>query len=105
MRQMTEDTKRALAAIEPVAAELGIEVRADGRFLYCDGQAIGISCNSTFATVKEFIAYCAWWLSTTEGRFARMLNRDSRVVENSIKRYWISDEMVRMLEAEKEIEK
>lgn len=40
-----------------MAKELSIEVTADDTFLYCDGQAIGIGCNSTYATIKEFIGY------------------------------------------------
>lgn len=54
---MTEDTKRAIEAIEPIAKELNIKVSADESFLYCNGQAIGIGCNSTYATIKEFIGY------------------------------------------------
>ena len=54
---MTEDTKRAIESIEPIAKELGIKVTADDSFLYCNGQAIGIGCNSAYATIKEFIGY------------------------------------------------
>ena len=54
---MTEDTKRALKAITPMAEQLGIRVTADDKFLYCNGQAIGIGCNSAYATIKEFIGY------------------------------------------------
>lgn len=54
---MTEDTKRALEVITPMAKELNIKVSADRNFLYCNGQAIGIGCNSTYATIKEFIGY------------------------------------------------
>ena len=54
---MTEDTKQAIEAIEPIAKELNIKVTADDSFLYCNGQAIGIGCNSAYATIKEFIGY------------------------------------------------
>lgn len=54
---MTENTKRAIEAIEPIAKELNIKVTADDSFLYCNGQAIGIGCNSAYATIKEFIGY------------------------------------------------
>ena len=54
---MTEDTKRALEAIAPMAKELHIQVDADKSFLYCNEQAIGIGCNSAYATIKEFIGY------------------------------------------------
>ncbi len=57
MRQSTEDTKRALAIIQPLAKELRLNVSADGDFLYVDGQGIGISCNSTYATVMEFVGF------------------------------------------------
>jgi hypothetical protein len=40
-----------------MAKELHIQVDADNSFLYCNGQAIGIGCNSTYATIKEFIGY------------------------------------------------
>lgn len=54
---MTEDTKQALEIIAPMAKELNIKVLADRNFLYCNGQAIGIGCNSTYATIMEFIGY------------------------------------------------
>lgn len=54
---MTEDTKRAMEIIVPMAKELSIDVKADDSFLYCNGQAIGIGCNSIYATIKEFIGY------------------------------------------------
>ena len=54
---MTEDTKRAIEVIAPMAKELHIQVDADTGFLYCNGQAIGIGFNSTYATIKEFIGY------------------------------------------------
>lgn len=56
-RDMTSDTKRALEIITPMAKALNIKVTADDSFLYCNGQAIGIGCNSTYATIKEFIGY------------------------------------------------
>ena len=54
---MTEDTRRALQIIEPIMQELGVEVETTDKpcCLYLDGQAIGISCNSTYATVMEAI--------------------------------------------------
>lgn len=63
---MTNDTKRAIEIIEPMAKELKIEVSADDRLLYCNGQAIGISCNSTYATINEFLGYA----------FLRMCDRE-----------------------------
>ena len=54
---MTEDTKRALEIIKPLADELNISVDADRSLLYMNGQAIGIGCNSTLATVMEALGY------------------------------------------------
>lgn len=59
---MTEDTRKAMAMIKPIARELGIKVQADEQFLYCNCQAIGIAGNSTYATLTEFIAYCMAYL-------------------------------------------
>ena len=54
---MSEDTARALEVIEPMAKALNIHVRADRKFLYLNGQAIGIGCNSSYATIMEFVGY------------------------------------------------
>lgn len=86
---MTEDTKRALEIIGPVAKELNIEVSADYDFLYCNGQAIGIACNSTYATLNEFLGYAIIWLGSREYRY--------KVPENykkELKRYWFTDEQI-----------
>ena len=56
-RDMTSDTKQALEIITPMAKALNIKVTADDSFLYCNGQAIGIGCNSTYATIKEFVGF------------------------------------------------
>ncbi len=83
---MTNDTIRALDAIRPIAAELNIEVRADHDFLYCNGQAIGIGCNSTYATVLEFLAYCMVWMSQHEYRYKELPPDFAK----ALKRYWFS---------------
>ena len=87
-RPMTEDTKRALDIIAPMAKELNIRVRADGGCLYCNGQAIGIVCNSTYATVMEFIGYLIflWSKDKREPVPSRMAER--------IRRYWFSAEQM-----------
>ncbi|MBR6982112.1 MAG: hypothetical protein IKH75_01040 [Ruminococcus sp.] len=87
---MTEDTRRALEAIAPIAKELNISIRADRHFLYCNGQAIGIGCNSTYATINEFLAYCMVWLSRREYRFRNI----PEGFESALKRYWHTDEQV-----------
>lgn len=55
---MTEDTKRALDMILPIAKELGINrIHADDDALYVEDSIIGITYNSTSATLWEFIGY------------------------------------------------
>ena len=86
---MTEDTKRALEIIGPVAKELNIEVSADYDFLYCNGQAIGIACNSTYATPNEFLGYAMIWIGGREYRY-----RVPESYKKEIKRYWFTDEQI-----------
>ena len=92
---MTDDTKRALEIIAPMAKEFCIEVKADYEFLYCNGQAIGIACNSTYATVKEFIGYV----------FATVYKRDvfdmhgDKIPESVMKRVkscWFTNEQMKL---------
>lgn len=79
---MTDDTKRALDIIKPLAAELGIRVQADENYLFLNGQAIGIACNSTYATIMEFIGYLIflWAKDKCEAVPGAMTRR--------IRRYW-----------------
>lgn len=86
---MTEDTKRAMEMIRPIAKELGICVNADGNWLLCDEQAIGIACNSTYATVVEFIAYCMYHLDKRELRFRGVISWNEQAAD-AVKRYWLS---------------
>lgn len=90
-RRATTDTREALKAIRPLAKELRIDVEADGHFLYCDGQPIGIACNSTYATIKEFIGYV----------ILRSIDRDilehrkcglTGAQKDAIRMYWTSQE-------------
>lgn len=98
MIEMTNDTKRALDMITPIADLLGIEVRgADRYFLYLDDIAIGISCNSTWATVHEFIGYA--FLMEFARRFRPC--KITSTVENIIKRYWYSSEQVNQLKLDR----
>ena len=92
---MTDDTKRALEVIAPLAKELHIQVDADNSFLYCNGQAIGIGCNSAYATIKEFIGYV----------FATVYKHDvfdlhgEKIPANVMKRvksYWFTDDQLKM---------
>ena len=91
---MTPDTERALKIIEPIANALNIKVSADDKRLYIDDPyegeaAIGISCNSTYATLMEFIGLLTM-------RHAR--DRHWKLTKNqqeTIKRYWISMDALR----------
>ena len=90
---MTEDTKKALEIIRPMAKELRIEVDADEKLMYCNVQAIGISCNSTYATIKEFLGYAMWYLSKRgDCRY-----RIPRSLEEQIKEYWYSDAQLKQM--------
>ena len=87
---MTKDTEKALEVLRPVGEIMGVELDADDDgFLYCNGQAIGISCNSTYATVKEFIAYCMVKMSREENRY-----RLTDSLERNLKRYWSGPDAV-----------
>ena len=87
---MTNDTKRAIEAIAPIAKELNISIDADNDFLYCNGQAIGIGCNSTYATILEFLAYCMVWMSKREYRYKNLPDEFAA----ALKRYWFSKEQI-----------
>ena len=93
---MTNDTKRALEIIEPMAKELNIEVSADDRLLYCNGQAIGISCNSTYATINEFLGYAFLRMCQREYRFRDSLD-DALWLQEDIRRYWVSDAVLKKM--------
>lgn len=95
---VTEDTKRALEIIKPMADELNIRVRADGHYLFCNGQAIGIACNSTYATVMEFIGYLIFVWSKDKCEAV------PRAMSQRIKRYWYSDEQVEQFRKIREME-
>lgn len=93
---MTEDTKRALEIIEPMAKELNIDLSADDRLLYCNGQAIGIALNSAYATVKEFLGYAMIWIGQREDRW-----EVPEKYANEIKRYWLSKDQMKNIEKRK----
>ena len=88
---MTDDTKRALEAIEPMAKALNIQVRADGRFLYLNGQAIGIGCNSAYATINEFIGYAFLKVWMKDKYMYCELSGELR---DRIRRYWFTPEQM-----------
>ena len=92
---MTPDTERALKIIEPIAKALNIDISADdNRLLYIDDPyegetAIGISGNSTYATLMEFIGV----LTLRHARDRRW--KVSEKQQETIKRYWISMDALR----------
>lgn len=91
---MTEDTKRALEVIVPMAKELHIQVDADNSFLYCNGQAIGIGCNSTYATIKEFIGYVFATVYKKEA-FDMHGEKVPPKIMARVKRYWFTAEQLK----------
>ena len=93
---MTNDTKRALEIIEPMAKELNIEVSADDRLLYCNGQAIGISCNSTYATINEFLGFAFLRMCEREYRFRESIE-EAQMLQEDIRRYWVSDAVLKKM--------
>lgn len=97
---MTKDTERALEAIMPIAKVLNIKIDADDSLLYCNGQAIGIGCNSTYATINEFLAYAMIWLSKHEYRFKEIPAGYASI----LKRYWLSKEQLSKLQMRNEKE-
>ena len=86
---MTNDTKRALEIIGPLAQELNINVSADENFLYCNGQAIGIGCNSTFATLMEFIGFLLITVYAKDMLQTRGVKLTGECAD-VVKRYWYS---------------
>lgn len=88
---MTDDTKRAITIIKPLANELKIQVRADWNYLYLDGQAIGIACNSSYATIMEFIGYLIYlWADDKNMNVTGEMDR-------RIRRYWFSGHQIAQL--------
>lgn len=82
---MTEDTKKALEIIKPLADELRINLEANDHMLYMDGQGIGIACNSTYATLMEMVGYI--FLKEYVNEF-RGYHDDLGDVPDFVKRYW-----------------
>lgn len=103
MREMTNDTRIALEKIQPIAYELNIDVKADGSFLYCDGQPIGIGCNSTYATINEFLGYAFLQMCQREYRFKEGM-AEAKELQEAIKRYWISKAALKKIRAAEEKE-
>lgn len=83
---MTKDTERALEIIRPIAEMVGVEVKADDNLLYINNYGgIGIACNSTRATVLEFIG---WLIIYYDSHFRDLELSDKQL--DSIKAFWYS---------------
>ena len=82
---MTEDTKKALEILKPICDLLRMEIDADENIMTIDGQKVGISCNSTYATVMEGIGYL--FLIAYANRFREHYLSDE--TKEAIKRYWL----------------
>lgn len=92
---MTEDTRRALDIIQPIADELHIKVEATNKLLIVDNVNIGISHNSTYATVMEFIGYLTiLYDSQFRGLY---LDADQQDI---IERYWLTKEQLERIKVE-----
>lgn len=91
---MTEDTKRAIEIITPPAKELEIEITATDHVLRIGGQAIGISANSTWATLMEMIG---WIFLAKYNKDFRRVSIDQTELDETIRRYWINDELLEKL--------
>ena len=87
---MTEDTKRALEFIKPIADELKIKVSADDDILYIDNIGVAIGCNSTYATLMEFIGYLTLKYNS-KFRFIYL----SQEQIDSIKTYYYSEALIK----------
>ena len=94
MTVMTENTRRALEIIKPIADFLKIEVSADWKVLYVNEIGIGIACNSTYATVMEFIGF----LLMSEYPKFRGIHIDKWDID-AIERYWVCGELLQKLKA------
>ena len=95
---MTEETKRAIEIITPLAAELDIEIKATDHVLQMNGQKIGISANSTWATLMEMIGYI--FLEEYDRSF-RKVDIDFQELNETIRRYWISEDLAEKIFTEK----
>lgn len=83
---MTEDTRKALEIIRPIANMVGVEVKADDNLLYINNDGgIGIAFNSTKATVLEFVG---WLIIYYDSHFRDLELSDKQL--DTIKQFWYS---------------
>lgn len=85
---MTDDTKRAVEILQPIMEELGIPMEATNSRLILRDDAIGIDCNSTWATVMEAIGWLFLKAYAQDFRPSVSEEMDYDLRED-IQRYWI----------------
>lgn len=87
---MTPDTEIALKAIGPLAKALRIDVSADDDgHLKINNTLIGIACNSTYATIMEFVGYVFLqeWVHDRYYKFNKKGTEND--IRNAVRDYWI----------------
>lgn len=86
---MTDDTKMAVEILRPVMDLLQIRMTATDKVLILKNDAIGISCNSTWATVMEAIGWLFFRVYAKDFRKTVLESMDDSFRED-IQRYWMS---------------
>ena len=84
-RPITPDIERAVKILLPICEELGYQIYSDGSVMTIGGQKIGVSCNSTYATVMEGLGFL-FLREYAEGFRHHSISQAS---QEAIKRYWI----------------
>ncbi len=85
---MTDDTKRAVEILRPIMEELRIPMEATNSRLVLRDDAIGIECNSTWATVMEAIGWL--FLKAYAQDFRPSVSKEMDYdLREDIQRYWI----------------
>lgn len=93
---MTDDTKRAVEILQPIMKELGIPMEATNNKLILKDDAIGIACNSTWATVMEAIGWLFLKAYAQDFRPSVREEMDYDLREN-IQRYWIKRKILQKI--------
>ena len=91
---MTEDTKRAIEIMQPLAEALQFDMTADDDILWMDSTPIGISSNNTWATLMEMVGWIFYKRYIPE---FREIDIDREEVRNVIQRYWLTRPLVKRL--------
>ena len=86
-KPITPDIERAVKILLPICEELGYQIYSDGSVMTIGGQKIGVSCNSTYATVMEGLGFL-FLRGYAEGFRHHFISQAS---QEAIKRYWIKE--------------